>query len=544
MIYPTPERYQGGTPQREILALAKKYLCDAFTARCPIAAGTDYDLIFLLRNPPPLNGLQAVTFAINPQVHTTDNASVMETLEAQAHAMQRVRQLAGATPVMVSPITLKPRHNPYASPASSSEPSPRQAPDRLPPQVDARQMSLFAAAWSVGSLRALALGGAHSLTYFETTSWRGVMETANGSPLPELFHSIPGSVFPVYHVFAAMADFYGGEAQAVACNDPQKVQALGLQKNGSLRLLVANLSPARQWVKLQGLATGSLLRLLDEQSAGSPEALAGGSLPAENCPGELHLLPYSLAFIDEVGGINRMEIQLAYGKTGLVLHSDPAWNVQVVEPRFVPAAADPLSELRRALQAPIRAQPLADQVRPGERVAIVVNDITRATPSPLILKAILDELPGVRPQDITIFNALGTHRPNTESELRIMLSEEIVAQHRLVQNNAFDPETQVCVGKTNSGNEIWLNRELVDCDLKSYRLHRAAFFCRVFRRRQSRHAGHGRPGERAGQPLRRQYRRPACRLGRHAGQPDLGRSARSRPPGREDVPGKCDPQPG
>jgi len=160
-----------------------------------------------------------------------------------------------------------------------------------------------------------------------------------------------------------------------------------------------------------------------------------------------------------------MEIQLAYGKTGLALHTDPSWNVQVVEPNFVPAAVDPLAELRRALQSPIGTRPLAQQVRPGERVAIVVNDITRATPSPLILKAILAELPGVPFKDITIFNALGTHRPNTESELRIMLSDDLLAQH-LVQNNAFDPSTQVCVGKTGSGNEIWLNRELMECPLK------------------------------------------------------------------------------
>jgi nickel-dependent lactate racemase len=138
----------------------------------------------------------------------------------------------------------------------------------------------------------------------------------------------------------------------------------------------------------------------------------------------------------------------------------------VVEPRYIPPAADPLAELRRGLQNPIGTAPLSEQVRPGERVAIVVNDITRATPSPLIVQAILAELPGIPPQDILLFNALGTHRPNTESELRLMLGDALFAQHRLVQNNAFDPSTQVSVGRTGSGNEIWLNRELMDCDLK------------------------------------------------------------------------------
>ncbi len=250
LVYPEPERYHGGTPLREALALAQKYLSGLSTARGAFALGTDHDLIFLLRNPPPAGELQAVTFAINPQVHTFDNASVMETLEAQAPALQRARQLAGATPVMVSPITLKPRRNPYASPASSS--GQNQPLGELPPQVDARQASLFTAAWTVGSLRALALGGAQSLTYYETTGWRGVMETASGSPMPELFHSIPGSVFPVYHVFAALAGFRGGEALEVTSSDPQRVQALGLRSAERRRLLVANLSPLAQRVNAAG----------------------------------------------------------------------------------------------------------------------------------------------------------------------------------------------------------------------------------------------------------------------------------------------------
>jgi D-apionolactonase len=293
LVYPTPELYQGGTPLREMLTLAKKHLRGAF------AAGTDHDLIFLLRNPPPTRDLQLVTFAINPQVHTSDNTSVMETLEAQVHALRRAHQMSGARPVMVSPITLKPRNNPYASPASSTSPSSHLKADELPPQVDSRQMSLFTAAWTVGSLSALVLGGAQSLTYYETTGWRGIMETEAGSPMPELFRSIPGSVFPVYHVFAAAGDFSGGEALAVTSSDPQKVQALGLQKGGRLRVLVANLSPAEQQVRLQGLVNDCRLRLLDELSAGRPQALAGAALPSENCPRDLRLLPYAVAIIDE-----------------------------------------------------------------------------------------------------------------------------------------------------------------------------------------------------------------------------------------------------
>ena len=80
---------------------------------------------------------------------------------------------------VVSPITLKPRFNAYAT-----GPAPQRPPEALPPEVDARQLSLFGAGWTLGSLRAVVSSGALSVTYYETTGWRGVMEQAGGSPLP------------------------------------------------------------------------------------------------------------------------------------------------------------------------------------------------------------------------------------------------------------------------------------------------------------------------------------------------------------------------
>ena len=47
-----------------------------------------------------------------------------------------------------------------------------------------------------------------------------------------------------------------------------------------------------------------------------------------------------------------------------------------------------------------------------------------------------------------------------------MLGDELVDGYRIVQNNAFDPETQVCVGVTARGHEIWINREIMACDVK------------------------------------------------------------------------------
>jgi len=160
-----------------------------------------------------------------------------------------------------------------------------------------------------------------------------------------------------------------------------------------------------------------------------------------------------------------MHIELAYGRHGLPLDLPDDWHVKVVAPRYVPALPDPAGALTEALRAPRQAPPLAECIRPGDRVGIVFSDITRATPHHLILPAVLAELQHLPRAHITLFNALGTHRLNTDAELRGMIGG-LVDEYRVVQNDAFDPATQVRLGTTQRGHDIWLNGEIAECDVK------------------------------------------------------------------------------
>jgi nickel-dependent lactate racemase len=161
-----------------------------------------------------------------------------------------------------------------------------------------------------------------------------------------------------------------------------------------------------------------------------------------------------------------MKIKLAYGKTGLDLTLPEDADVTVVEPTFVPAVPDPAAALRAALQAPIESAPLRDLVSPNQSVAIVFSDITRPTPNRLILPAVLDDLCHVPRENIVLCNALGTHRANSDAELRQMLGSEIVDHYRIEQNNAFDLDTQVCLGHSSWGHEVWINRAYAQADVK------------------------------------------------------------------------------
>jgi nickel-dependent lactate racemase len=161
-----------------------------------------------------------------------------------------------------------------------------------------------------------------------------------------------------------------------------------------------------------------------------------------------------------------MEIKLAYGRTGLnVRIPEPA---DVLTPKFIPGLRDARAAIREALRDPIGSAPLAELVKPGDRVVIVHTDITRATPNDLILPVLLDELEkaGIVPKNITLLNGLGTHRAQTEDELRGMLGDRIVEGYRCLQHNCSDEANLVSLGVTARGHPVRINREYLEADVR------------------------------------------------------------------------------
>jgi nickel-dependent lactate racemase len=159
-------------------------------------------------------------------------------------------------------------------------------------------------------------------------------------------------------------------------------------------------------------------------------------------------------------------IRLAYGRKGITIKTGDNWNLKVIEPLFTKGLADPSGAISRALMNPTGAEPLKQIAKPGHKVGIIFNDITRPTPNKIIIETILKELAHLPSSSIVLFNALGTHRQNSEKEIREMIGDYLADNFRIVQNNAFDDTTSVLAGKSSSGHEIWINRELMSCDIK------------------------------------------------------------------------------
>ncbi len=161
-----------------------------------------------------------------------------------------------------------------------------------------------------------------------------------------------------------------------------------------------------------------------------------------------------------------MQIQLAYGRERLKAEIPDHVHTEVVEPRYVKGLPDQLLAVKEALANPIHLPPLSESVREGQKVAIIVSDITRATPYHLMLPPLLQSLDHLPDDHITFFCATGTHRPATPEELITILGKEVTERFRIVQNNASDPSQQKFLGSTASGNRILLNKEILDYDLR------------------------------------------------------------------------------
>ena len=135
----------------------------------------------------------------------------------------------------------------------------------------------------------------------------------------------------------------------------------------------------------------------------------------------------------------------------------------VLEPNEIAAPVTGEAAVRQALASPIGTPRLRDLVRPGEKIAIVTSDITRPMPTWVVMPPLLEELysAGVRPEDITLVFALGSHRPHTEAEQRHLAGEQAFAQITCVDSDVTDC---VHVGVTARGTPVDIDRRVAEAD--------------------------------------------------------------------------------
>ncbi len=124
---------------------------------------------------------------------------------------------------------------------------------------------------------------------------------------------------------------------------------------------------------------------------------------------------------------------------------------------------DPREMVRCSLSEPLDLPPLHAIVRKGERVGVVVPDVTRYSASELILPVLIEEIKkgGARDQDILLFIALGIHRKLTAEE-KFYITGGLSENYSTIQH---DPDHDIrFLGETSRGTPVYVNEPLLRCD--------------------------------------------------------------------------------
>jgi nickel-dependent lactate racemase len=166
--------------------------------------------------------------------------------------------------------------------------------------------------------------------------------------------------------------------------------------------------------------------------------------------------------------VNTIDLpQLAWhGVKKLRLDFPESWQVEVCNfagynrPKLKPA------EIKKAIAKPIGMAPLREYASGKKEAAIIFDDMTRVTRVAEIVPHVLAELAaaGIADGQIRFIAASGCHGAMGRGDFVKKLGEDVLRRFPVYNHSPFD--NCVYVGKTGRGVKLYINAEVMKCDLK------------------------------------------------------------------------------
>ncbi len=162
-----------------------------------------------------------------------------------------------------------------------------------------------------------------------------------------------------------------------------------------------------------------------------------------------------------------MKVSIPYGHENISFEIPDKNFIGMMDPEFVPAIEDLARAIENAIDNPIGTKPLSEIVKPGKKIAVIIDDGSRPTPQSEILPILLSRLEaaGANPSDIRIVAALGSHRYMTEEELRDRVGDAVYDRYEVINSEFKKPEGLVYVGKTPEGVDIMATKAVMETDI-------------------------------------------------------------------------------
>lgn len=160
-----------------------------------------------------------------------------------------------------------------------------------------------------------------------------------------------------------------------------------------------------------------------------------------------------------------MKLDIGFGLTGQPLEVPDKNLAGILTPNDVSVASKGVEAVDISLQHPIGTSLLSKMVRPGEKIVIITSDVTRPVPSYKIIPSVLKELwnANVKPEDVTVVFALGSHRLQTEEEMKKLVGEDVYNTVRCIDGDSHD---FIHMGKTKLGTPVDVTRVVAEADFR------------------------------------------------------------------------------
>jgi len=232
----------------------------------------------------PAGNLGFVSHCTSPIVHSADDLSIMQTLEALPFITKSVRAIYGDKPYRLGPSTIAMRQNPYGSRTMDN-------PDccRVPmANRDPRHTGLFAAAFATGYAASVLDAGIETLTLSALTGPFGLF-AGKDEPITE------GGRRPLFHIVAGLAELAGQQCRTVVASHPQKVMSFRTEIEKEATLWIVNLGAHALTVDMSELVNPTRAQLIVLDGDTMRKATKSGVKSVGIVRAQLRLSPFAVA---------------------------------------------------------------------------------------------------------------------------------------------------------------------------------------------------------------------------------------------------------
>lgn len=158
---------------------------------------------------------------------------------------------------------------------------------------------------------------------------------------------------------------------------------------------------------------------------------------------------------------------LPYGSGQITFDLPANLSTDLIVPRDIPAASDPLQVVRSGLETWLQRGGI-ELLAQVQTAAIAINDKTRPVPHQHMLPPLLEMLEayGIKSENIRFHIATGTHQPMPAEEFPRVLPAEMIARYHVESHDCDDPNNLVSLGTTRRGTPVTCNRRFYEADLR------------------------------------------------------------------------------